>query len=478
MKRGIKSLGAYLPYHYLSRATINKAWGGKGGKGEKSVADVDEDSVTMAVEAAMGCFRLIDRNEITALYFASTSAPYAEKSHSALISVACDLPDTSVFATDVMCSTKSGTNAIKLALDAVSAHEGDAVLVTAADMRNGFPKSGQEAGFGDGAAAVVIGSGDELLAEVLHFTSINEEINDYWRNSGDPFTLHAEGRFCDEKGYLREMNLIIPKMLQETESQMSDYAHVVLVAQNAKLQAKICKKYGITSDQLVDTLLATAGDTGAAQSLLGIVNALERGQAGEKILVLDYGNGANGLVLEIAPGISKLADSRQMQRLLEKRVELESYAKFLSWRDIAGAEPGAAFRLPASTSQTWREQNINLRLHGSKCKSCGAALFPIGRVCDQCGAKDNYDEVGLSGHISTLYTYSIDKYAGRSDDPLVIQAVIADENGCNVYTILTNCPESEVAHGMQVEYTFRKMHNLGNFPNYFWKVRPLRRESM
>ena len=49
MKKGIKSLGAYLPYHYLTRAALGAAWGGKGGKGEKSVADVDEDSVTMAV---------------------------------------------------------------------------------------------------------------------------------------------------------------------------------------------------------------------------------------------------------------------------------------------------------------------------------------------------------------------------------------------------------------------------------------------
>lgn len=73
MKKGIKSLGAYLPYHYLTRAALGAAWGGKGGKGEKSVADVDEDSVTMAVEAAMGCFRFTKREDVNALYFASTT---------------------------------------------------------------------------------------------------------------------------------------------------------------------------------------------------------------------------------------------------------------------------------------------------------------------------------------------------------------------------------------------------------------------
>ena len=157
---------------------------------------------------------------------------------------------------------------------------------------------------------------------------------------------------------------------------------------------------------------------------------------------------------------------------------MDSYARFLSWRGIAGAEPGAAYRLPASTAQTWREQNINLRLHGSKCKKCGATLFPIGRVCDACGSLDEYEEVRLSDHVSKLYTFSIDNYAGRSDAPLIVQAVAEDPNGCHVYTILTNVKPEDVKVGMELEYTFRRMHELGNFPNYFWKLRPIRRENV
>ena len=113
MKAGIKSIGAYLPYRYLTRAALGAAWGGKGGKGEKSVCDVDEDSVTMAVEAAMGCFRFVKRDEINALYFASTTGVYAEKLHSSLISVACDLDDATTMTMDVAASTRAGTNAVK-----------------------------------------------------------------------------------------------------------------------------------------------------------------------------------------------------------------------------------------------------------------------------------------------------------------------------------------------------------------------------
>jgi len=477
VKKGIKSLGAYLPYNYLTRSALGKAWGGKGGKGEKSIADVDEDSVTMAVEAAMGCFRFVERESINALFFASTTGPYAEKSHSTLIGVACDLSEDT-FTSDVMTTTRAGTNALKSALDGAVANPGQNYLVTASDMRNGWPKSAQESGYGDGAAAVVVGTGDDLLAEVDHFTAVSEEINDYWRNADERYTRHAEGRFCDEAGYLQEMKRVIAKFQKETGLKAADFDKVVLVAQNAKLQGKIAAKFGIAPEKLVDTLLLNAGDTGAAQALLGLVNALENAQPGEKILLVDYGNGATAISFTVTENIAKLAGKQQIRRYLDTRVELDSYVRFLSWRNIAAAEPGGAFKLPASTSQTWREQNINIRLHGSKCKKCGATLFPIGRVCDACGSLDEYEEVRLSDHISKLYTYSIDKYAGRSDAPLIIQAVAEDPNGCHVYTILTNVDPKDVKSGMEMEYTFRRMHELGNFPNYYWKLRPLRRESL
>lgn len=390
MKKGIKSLGAYLPYHYLTRAALGAAWGGKGGKGEKSVADVDEDSVTMAVEAAMGCFRFTKREDVNALYFASTTGPYAEKCHAALIAVACDLKDENVFTSDIMTSTRAGTNALKSALDSVVANPGQSVLVTAADARNGYPKSAQETGFGDGAAAFIVGTGDDLIAEVDHFTSVSEEINDYWRNAGDKYTLHAEGRFCDEEGYLREMKIVLKKFESETGTKAIDYDKVVLVAQNAKLQTKIATKFGLDPEKLSDTLLLNVGDTGAAQGLLGLANALENAKAGDKILVVDYGNGANAFSLTVTENIAKISEKKQIARYLEKRVEIDSYARFLSWRDIAAAEPGAAFRLPASTSQTWREQNINIALHGSKCKKCGATLYPVARVCDVCGGLPSF----------------------------------------------------------------------------------------
>ena len=99
-------------------------------------------------------------------------------------------------------------------------------------------------------------------------------------------------------------------------------------------------------------------------------------------------------------------------------------------------------------------------------------------MCDNCGSLDDYDEFPAADSICKLYTFSVDQYAGRSDDPLLIQAVAENPNGARIYTIMTDFVLDDVKVGMDVEFTFRRMHELGNFPNYFWKLRPLRREEV
>ena len=51
---GILSYFAYVPIYRLSGDILNQVWGNRA-SGEKAVANVDEDSLTMGVEAARGC---------------------------------------------------------------------------------------------------------------------------------------------------------------------------------------------------------------------------------------------------------------------------------------------------------------------------------------------------------------------------------------------------------------------------------------
>src|SRR4030042_957950 len=117
---GITSYGAYIPFYRLGRMEIAKAWGGAVQPGEKAVANYDEDSITMAVEAAMDCTQGIDPKEIGGLYFASTTSPYREKQAAAIIAVAVDV-GREVFTVDFATSLRSGPSAMRAAMDAVRA---------------------------------------------------------------------------------------------------------------------------------------------------------------------------------------------------------------------------------------------------------------------------------------------------------------------------------------------------------------------
>jgi 3-hydroxy-3-methylglutaryl CoA synthase len=126
---GITAYGAYVPLWRMRRDLISE-----GLTGERAVANFDEDSVTMAVAAADNCLADVDRQSIDGLFFASTTSPYKEKLVSTVIAAALDLPKE-ILTADFTNSLRSGTIAIKSAIDSVSAGSAKQVLVVASDCR-------------------------------------------------------------------------------------------------------------------------------------------------------------------------------------------------------------------------------------------------------------------------------------------------------------------------------------------------------
>src|SRR4030042_3786167 len=114
---GICSYGAYVPLLRLRRADMVEL-GGYPGAGEKAVANFDEDSLTMAVEAVINCTKGIDRKKVDGLYMATTTPPFAEKQTAAVVAAAADL-DGEMFTVDCGDSLRAGTSALKLAMDSI-----------------------------------------------------------------------------------------------------------------------------------------------------------------------------------------------------------------------------------------------------------------------------------------------------------------------------------------------------------------------
>ncbi|MFO8058292.1 MAG: short-chain dehydrogenase, partial [bacterium] len=186
---GIVSFGAYVPRYRMPKMTVymNMGWFNpvtmSVAKGEKAVANVDQDSITMAVDSAVSCMGADEGKDIDALYFASTTMPYKERLNSGIVAAALDL-SASVRAADFGGGLKAGTSAVIAALEAAAA--GKKVMVSSADNRLGKPGSMQEMLFGDGAASLLIGN-ENVIAEYVDSFSVTYDFADHIRREDAVF---------------------------------------------------------------------------------------------------------------------------------------------------------------------------------------------------------------------------------------------------------------------------------------------------
>jgi uncharacterized OB-fold protein len=99
--------------------------------------------------------------------------------------------------------------------------------------------------------------------------------------------------------------------------------------------------------------------------------------------------------------------------------------------------------------------------------------FPLQRVCFTCHARDDFDEVRLADRTGKVMSHTFDFFAGSPDPPLIVTMVEA-EGGARLYLQMTDASPPEVKLDLPVEFTFRKVHEYGGTPNYFWKCTPIR----
>ena len=473
-KVGISTFGSYIPYLRLDRGVISRIWGRPSIGGERSVANNDEDAITMAVEASRNCMGPQGMDLVEGLFFATTSAPYKEKMNASLIATAADLK-REITTTDFAHSLRSGTGALKAAFDSAKSGSMANIVVVASDCRTGYPRSDQEQTFGDGAAAVMV-SGENLAASFEGGYSISNEMMDVWRNPEDTFVRTWEGRFILGEGYLNHMKEVVSGFLSKYGLDPKMISKAVLPAPDVRSHKNLAKQLGFDMNtQMQDPLLSNVGHCGAAHPLLMLVNALEEASPGDLLLLANYADGADAMLFKVTDRIEKMKDHRSVKDYLSEKTLLSSYARFLSYKGLVETVPGEPFRLMPSATVSWRDRKGILRCHGSRCSACGKTTFPVQRVCYHCNAKDSFDEVPISHLQGEVFTFTLDNLAGRSDDPVVVQT-IADlgKDKIRFYGMMTDCDPSEVKIGLPIDLTFRKIYDGAGMHNYFWKCRPVR----
>jgi len=465
---GISAHGVYIPRYRINREILSKEWGIPSMGGEKAVANYDEDSLTMAVEAGLGCMTGKDPAKIEGLYFASTTPPYREKQSATTIASAFDF-HKEIRTADFSDSLRASTSAIISALDALQAGAAKKIMVVAADCRLGEPDSPTEQMVGDGAGALLLAT-EEVIAEILGCYSLVDEFIGTWRLEGRQFLQSFPGAFELKFGYTRVMGEALKKAFAKFGLKPQDIAKAVIYSPNPRGLAGIAAKAGLNpKEQIQDSFWLQIGDIGTASPLMMLSAALEGAKPNDKILFMSYGDGADAFLLQVTPAIENYKVNKPIRDQIAKKRSMQSYGKYARFRNLASKETPPE---PSITSPVvfFREEKQLLSLYGERCNKCSTLQYPRDRVCVQCGSKDDFTDQKLA-RTGKVFTFTHD-YLAVCPDPPYTQAVINLDDNCRIYLGMTDCDPEAVVIDMPVELTFRNIHDSYGFHNYFWKARP------
>jgi 3-hydroxy-3-methylglutaryl CoA synthase len=479
---GIVSYGGYVPRYRLDRRKIFKAMGwmdpstAVNARGEKAVANFDEDSITLAVTAGLESLKGMDRSKIEGVFFASTTMPYKERLNAGIITAALGVPDH-VRAADFGGGLKSGTTALLAALESVKPTGPRNLIVCTADCRLGRPASAEEMIFGDAAAAFVVGD-DQGIAEFKGSYSLTYDFGDHYRGEFAKFDRKWEDRWIRDLGYDEFIPEAVKGLLAKYGLRIGDFARVIYDCHYDAERKKLSKVLGIAPEREQGNYQAEIGQSGAAHSLVMLAGALEKANPGDKLLVVSFGSGCDALYFEVTEGIRN-CQANGISGALAKRADLDPYEKYLVWRDILPAEVGLRSEEDLWTrwSALWRKRKEVLGLWGSRCRKCGTPQYPAQRVCvnPQCGAVDQMEEYLFSDKKGRIASYTGDMLAASYNPPAVYGAV-EFEGGGKYYFDFTDCTLEECSTGLPVSLSFRRKYwdKRREISGYFWKAVPMK----
>lgn len=334
---GITSYGAYIPRYRIKVEEIARVWGDDPEhikKGllihEKSVPDLDEDTATIAVEAARGAIyrRNIDPKEIGAIYVGSESHPYAVKPTATIVAEAIGATPN-LTAADLEFACKAGTVAIQTCMGGVAMGAIKYGMAIGADVSQGAPGDALEYTAAAGGAAYIIGK-KNLITEIEDTFSITTDTPDFWRREGESYPMHG-GRFTGEPAYFKHIISATKGMMKKVGTKPGDYDYVVFHQPNGKFPLRVAKTLGFSEEQIRPGLIVPMlGNTYSSSSLIGLAAILDQAKPGARILMTSFGSGAgsDSFSMTVTDGIEEIRDKAPAIAELLKNPRYLDYALY------------------------------------------------------------------------------------------------------------------------------------------------------
>ena len=293
---GIIGYGAYVPRFRIRAEEIARVWGGAEDGlpiEEKAVPGLDEDTVTMSIEAARNALARagIDAKQLRAVWVGSESHPYAVKPSSTIVAEAIGAAG-SVLAGDWEFACKAGTEAMQAAIALVGSEMADYAMAIGMDTAQGRPGDALEYTAGAGGAAYIVGPAENSLAILEASYSYVTDTPDFFRKQHMHYPEHGN-RFTGEPAYFDHVLHGAQGLLDGMGLKPSDFAYAVFHQPNVKFPQTVAKKLGFTKEQITAGMLTNKiGNTYSGAAMIGTTAVLDIAKPGDRILMCSFGSGA------------------------------------------------------------------------------------------------------------------------------------------------------------------------------------------
>ncbi len=335
----ISGYGGYVPRYRIKSEEIGRIWGASSSElpiKEKAVAGIDEDTTTMAVEAARIALKRagINPKRIGAVHVGSESKPYAVKPTGTIVAEAIGAAPSKL-AADLEFACKAGTEAILSIIGLIQGGQIEYGLAIGADTAQGRPGDALEYTAASGAAAFILGRvNTEAIAAIEAWSAYVTDTPDFWRRPFDRYPMHT-ARFTGAPAYFRHILGAVNSLLEDDGYGLNEIDYFVFHQPNVKFPLAVAKSFKISYEKLAPGLLSNhIGNTYSACSLLGLVNVLDSAQPGQRILVASYGSGAgsDALIIRVLDGILERRDlAPRLKDFLENKIYID-YPTYLKFR--------------------------------------------------------------------------------------------------------------------------------------------------
>lgn len=345
MNVGIESYGTYIPRYRVATAEVANAWRknaeevvGSLGIVEKSVSGIDEDAVTLALEAAYSAISYSDLKpaQIESLLVGSESHPYAVNPTSTIVGEILGMGNN-YFAADLEFACKAATAGIELTAGLVASGQIKRGFVIGSDSAQSKPHDALEYTSSSAAAAFIIGR--DKVASLLEYTSYSSDTPDFWRRDGVRFPSHT-GRFTGEPAYFAHVTGAAKRLFEKSKIKPEKATYCVFHMPNARFPRDVAKKLGFTSAQLAPSLIVDSiGNPYSASSVLGLSAVLDIAKQGDTIFMVSYGSGAgsDAFLWRVEKGIRDIQKYREESKsLVGNQIANKSnisYLEYLKYTD-------------------------------------------------------------------------------------------------------------------------------------------------